>query len=63
MFYICLYTNNLYIGVKNSMKEEIKNYAKEIGVDDIGFASVENYISPNTLLLKRFTLKRRLLLF
>jgi len=33
------------------MKEEIKNYAKEIGVDDIGFASVENYKSPNTILI------------
>ena len=31
-----------------NMKEEIKNYAEEIGVDDIGFASLENYKSPNT---------------
>jgi epoxyqueuosine reductase len=30
------------------MKEQIKNYAKEVGVDDIGFASVRNYNSPNT---------------
>jgi epoxyqueuosine reductase QueG len=30
------------------MKEIIKNYAKEIGADDVGFASVENYKSPNT---------------
>lgn len=37
------------------MKEEIKNYAKEIGVDDIGFASVENYISPNTPIKEIYT--------
>ena len=30
------------------MKNEIKDYAKDVGVDDIGFASVESYISPNT---------------
>jgi epoxyqueuosine reductase len=30
------------------LKEEIRNYAQEIGVDDIGFASVENYNSPNS---------------
>ena len=30
------------------MKEEIKNYAEEIGVDDIGFASLKNYKSPNS---------------
>jgi len=30
------------------MRDEIKNYAKEIGIDDIGFASVQNYNSPNT---------------
>lgn len=34
------------------MKERIKIYAKEVGVDDIGFASVENYKSPNTPHLK-----------
>lgn len=32
-----------------SIKERIKNYAEEIGVDDIGFASVENYKSPNSI--------------
>ena len=31
-----------------NMKEEIKNYAKEVGVDDIGFASARNYKSPAT---------------
>jgi epoxyqueuosine reductase len=35
-----------------NMKEKIKNYAKEVGVDDIGFASVENYKSPNSVLIK-----------
>ena len=30
------------------MKNEIINFAKDVGVDDIGFASIENYISPNT---------------
>ena len=30
------------------MKNEIINFAKDVGVDDIGFASVENYTSPNT---------------
>lgn len=30
------------------MKKEIIKYAKDIGADDIGFASVKNYKSPNT---------------
>ena len=30
------------------MKDMIKNFAKDVGVDDIGFASIENYNSPNT---------------
>lgn len=30
------------------VKEEIKDYALGIGVDDIGFASINNYNSPNT---------------
>jgi epoxyqueuosine reductase len=34
------------------MKDEIENFAKEIGVDDIGFASVNNYKSPNTPSIK-----------
>ncbi len=34
------------------MKEKIKNYAKEIGADDIGFTSVENYKSPNSIPIK-----------
>jgi epoxyqueuosine reductase len=34
------------------IKEEIKNYAEEMGVDDIGFASVQNYKSPNFIPLK-----------
>lgn len=29
------------------MKNDIKDYALEMGVDDIGFSSPENYISPN----------------
>ena len=35
-----------------SIKEKIKNYAEKMGVDDIGFASVENYKSPNSIPLK-----------
>lgn len=31
------------------IKENIKNYAEEIGVDDIGFASIQNYKSPNSI--------------
>jgi len=34
------------------IKEKIKNYAEEIGVDDIGFASVQNYKSPNSIPIK-----------
>ncbi len=34
------------------MKEKLLNYAKEIGADDIGFASVENYKSPNSIPIK-----------
>jgi epoxyqueuosine reductase QueG len=35
-----------------SIKEKIKSYAEEMGVDDIGFASVENYKSPNSIPIK-----------
>lgn len=35
-------------GENQAMKGRIINYAKEVGVDDIGFAAVENYKSPNT---------------
>ena len=45
-----MYTNNLY--GNEIMRDEIKNYAKEIRIDDIGFASVENYKSPNTIPIK-----------
>ena len=38
----------IILGGVKIMKDEIKNHAKEIGVDDIGFASVSNYKSPNT---------------
>ncbi|HML04700.1 MAG TPA: 4Fe-4S binding protein [Methanobacterium sp.] len=34
------------------MKEKIKNYAKEIGADDIGFTSIGNYKSPNSIPIK-----------
>lgn len=37
---------------KKALKERIMNYAKEAGVDDIGFASLENYKSPNTAPIK-----------
>lgn len=30
------------------MKEKIRNYIKGLEVDDVGFASVKDYISPNT---------------
>jgi epoxyqueuosine reductase len=31
------------------MKEEIKKYAQSLGVDDLGFAAVENYKSTNSM--------------
>jgi len=34
------------------IKEKIKNYAEEMGVDDIGFASIQNYRSPNSIPIK-----------
>ncbi len=37
---------------KSPIKERIKNYAEDIGVDDIGFASVQNYRSPNSIPIK-----------
>ena len=30
------------------MKEEIREYVKSLGVDDVGFTAVKDYISPNT---------------
>ena len=36
----------------SQIKEKIKNYSEEMGVDDIGFASVENYKSPNSIPIK-----------
>ena len=34
------------------IKEKIKSYAEEMGIDNIGFTSVENYKSPNSIPLK-----------
>lgn len=31
------------------MKDKIKKYAKDIGADDVGFTSIENYKSPNSI--------------
>lgn len=36
------------------MKEKIREFIKNIGVDDVGFASVENYISHNTPKIETF---------
>lgn len=36
------------------MKEEIRQYALNLGIDDIGFARAENYISPKSYELGRF---------
>lgn len=38
---------------ESSIKEKIKNYAEAMGVDDIGFASVQNYKSPNSISIKK----------
>jgi len=37
---------------ESPIKERIKNYAEDIGVEDIGFASVQNYRSPNSIPIK-----------
>jgi epoxyqueuosine reductase len=37
---------------ESPIKEKIKNYAENMGVDDIGFASVQNYRSPNSIPIK-----------
>ncbi len=34
------------------MKEDVFGYAISLGIDDIGFASVENYNSPNSMPIK-----------
>lgn len=34
-------------GESLAVKERIINYAKDAGVDDVGFASIENYKSSN----------------
>lgn len=36
------------------MKEEIRAYIKGLGVDDVGFAKVSDYISPNTPKVETF---------
>ncbi|MVX67073.1 epoxyqueuosine reductase [Clostridium chromiireducens] len=36
------------------MKEQIRNYIKSRGVDDVGFASVSEYLSPNTPKIESF---------
>lgn len=38
---------------ESSIKEKIKNYAEAMGVDDIGFASVQNYKSSNSISIKK----------
>lgn len=37
---------------RTGIKKKIKNYAEEMGVDDTGFASVQNYKSPNSVPIK-----------
>ncbi|MDD7795692.1 4Fe-4S binding protein [Clostridium sp. 'White wine YQ'] len=36
------------------MKEAIRNYIKSLGVDDVGFAAVADYVSPNTPKIESF---------
>lgn len=36
------------------MKEEIRKYIREIGADDVGFAAVQDYVSPNTPKIETF---------
>lgn len=36
------------------MKEEIRDYIKAMGVDDVGFASISDYTSPNTPKVETF---------
>lgn len=36
------------------MKETIRNYIKSLGVDDVGFAAVSDYVSPNTPKIETF---------
>lgn len=36
------------------MKEQIRTYIKSRGVDDVGFASVSEYVSPNTPKIESF---------
>lgn len=36
------------------MKEKIRNYIKSLGVDDVGFAAISDYISPNTPKIESF---------
>jgi len=44
------------------MKDLIKNFAKDVGVDDIGFASIENYNSPNTPPIKEIYSKAKIII-
>ena len=37
---------------ESPIKEKIKNYAVNLGADDIGFASIRNYRSPNSIPIK-----------
>jgi epoxyqueuosine reductase QueG len=36
------------------MKEIIRNYIKSLGVDDVGFAAISDYVSPNTPKIETF---------
>lgn len=36
------------------MKEKIRNYIKSLGADDVGFAAISDYISPNTPKIESF---------
>lgn len=36
------------------MKEKIRSYIKSLGADDVGFAAVSDYISPNTPKIESF---------
>jgi len=44
-----------------SMKDKIKSYAKDLGVDDIGFTLVENYKSPNSVPIKEIFPKAKII--
>ncbi len=48
-------------GEDQGIKERIMVYAEKVGADDIGFASVENYKSPNTPAIKEIFPKAKIL--